>query len=270
MNENLNFAMTFSPSKDLIINLLRVADGEERDADEISEYTAMPGGDSSGKLRPQLDYARAMGVLEYSYDKKKYIIRKTALGETLYDEDFSFDEKITLQLLNYNMSSKTNGTLVWNLLTRKILSSKPTSYVTIYNFLEAKYEKDEKSSKRIFTPYKSAQKSFFQVLNFIEDSDNEIKIKPLKIDKRHAYMYAYTLLNDWEILFPKESEITFFQLSDEIEWGQGFGWDEEDTFIALQLCEEYGAIRINKQLVPMTIVRNISKEESLRRMFDLL
>lgn len=270
MNENLNFAMTFSPAKELIINLMRVADGEERDEKEICEFTAMPGGESSGKLRPQLDYAQSMGLLQYTYAKKKYIISKTSLGEKIYDEDFSLDEDMTLELLNYNMSSSTNGTLVWNLLVRKLLSSKVTSYSTIYNYFEAKYEKDEKSARRIVTPYKSSQNGFFEQIGFLNDEQDGLRIRPLKINKRYVFMYAYTLFSDWDILFGKESELPFSQISDDIQWGQGFGWNDEETFRALQLCEDYGLIRINKQLVPMTIVKNISKDETLRKLFELL
>ena len=82
-------------------------------------------------------------------------------------------------------------------------------------------------------------------------------------------MYAYTLFSDWDILFSQESELAFPQISDVIQWGQGFGWNDEETFKALQLCDDYGLIKINKQLVPMTIVKNISKDETLRKLFDL-
>lgn len=271
MIESLNFAMDFPADKDLIINLMRIADGEEREKELVNEYAGMPGGKSTGKLEPHLNYAQAMGLLEFTKSKGNFTITKTKLGEKVEEEDFSLTEGLTLEVINYNLSSNTIGTLGWNILIRKILSAKSTSIETIYNLFETKYEKDEKAARKIITPFKSMQNGFFQELNFLDtSSQNEMKIKGCRINKKHVYMYAYTLFSDWDVLFSNAPEITFADINEILQWGQGFGWNEEETFKALQLCEEYGLLKINKQLVPMTVVRNASTEDALRKLYDLL
>jgi len=270
MIDSLNFAMGFPVTKDLIINLLRVADGNIRSIEELNENTAMPGGDSTGKLKPHLDYAIAMGVLKQEKYKGNILLRRTALGEKIMMEDLSIEEELTLQLLNYNITSNLCGSLLWNIIVRQLPINNVLPYATLKKYLEIKHNKSEKSARKIISPFVSSQEGIFQSINFISRNKESITIKSLKINRRYAFMYAYTLLSDWDAIFANEPEISFENVRDTLQWGAGFGWNEDVIFTVLQLCEDYGAIKLNKQLVPMTIVRNISADEALDKLYDLL
>lgn len=44
--------------------LLRIADRRERSVQEISEETGIPTGKFTGKVKPHIEYARYMGLIE--------------------------------------------------------------------------------------------------------------------------------------------------------------------------------------------------------------
>lgn len=270
MNTNWNFAMTFPPTKDLIINLVRFADGEQRTQEELSSYAGMPGGKSSGKLRPHLDYAQSMGLIRYTYQEGKYTVTRTPLGEKIYVEDFSMDEELTLEVCNYFLSSLTIGTEVWNTIIRKSVINNTTNIPMLTKIMVLKNNKSEESISRILAPFKSAQQNYLKALRFASFENENIYVKSLPINRQNVYMYAYTLLFEWNKLCKQDTEITYDRIMNEIQWGLGFGWTEVDAFQALQLCEEYGIIKINKQLTPMTIVKNNDINYVLNHMYSLL
>ncbi len=81
MSENVNFHMTFPPTPAYIGRLLKIADGRVRTVAEIAEETGIPEGASSGKVRPHIQYASYMGLLN-STD-----FTRTPLGKIVYLED---------------------------------------------------------------------------------------------------------------------------------------------------------------------------------------
>jgi len=104
MNKNINFAMTFPPEKSIIIVLLQIADGcTERNIDEISSYTGIPVGKSSGKVKPNIDYAQAMGLINYKVNKGNYVLSKSNLGQVIYEEDY----------FKCNIYSSNDGFISW-------------------------------------------------------------------------------------------------------------------------------------------------------------
>ena len=78
MSENVNFHMTFPPTPAYIGCLLKIADGRVRTVAEIAEETGIPEGASSGKVRPHIQYASYMGLLNSSD------FTRTPLGKIVY------------------------------------------------------------------------------------------------------------------------------------------------------------------------------------------
>lgn len=282
MNLNINFAMTFPPQKSIIIGLLRIADGiNEYSLSEISSCTGIPDGKSTGKVKPSIDYAVSMGLLNAETKNGLYILKRTPLAEIIVLEDFGLTEDITLQVLNYFLSSNSIGCIPWNLIVRNaiILQGDTVDNCALSDKLEREFGKDKKQQKRVTTPFRSAHKDFFQSINFVsEDGDNKIKINRLPVNKRFIFMYAYSLLFDWEKLLinknehteKSHNEIGFDDIIFKIQWGAGFHWDEKTVFEVLELMAEKNIIKLNKQLVPMTVIRNIESKDVLPKIFSLL
>ena len=113
MSENVNFHMTFPPTPAYIGRLLKIADGRVRTVAEIAEETGIPEGASSGKIRPHIQYASYMGLLN-STD-----FTRTPLGKIVYLEDCMLTEKLTQMLCHVNMISPT-GAPMWRYLFHEL------------------------------------------------------------------------------------------------------------------------------------------------------
>jgi hypothetical protein len=278
MNTNINFAMTFPPEKTIIIGLLNIADGvSQYSLDEISSVTGIPKGNSSGKVKPNIDYAQAMGLINFTSKAGMYILTRTKLAEIIYQEDFGLNETLTMQMLNYFMSSESIGTSLWNLLIRN--KSIVSGDFIDSHALETKLERDHKKSveqqQRVISPLKSAHRDFFSSISFIEESlEKRIKINKLSVNSRFVFMYAYTLLFDWEALLYDKSdvinEIDINKITSTLKWAEGFHWSEKDMFEALELISEKQIIKINKQLTPATVIKNSKSEDILNKLYSLI
>ena len=113
MSENVNFHMTFPPTPAYIGRLLKIADGRVRTVAEIAEETGIPEGASSGKVRPHIQYASYMWLLNSSD------FTRTPLGKIVYLEDCMLTEKLTQMLCHVNMISPT-GAPMWRYLFHEL------------------------------------------------------------------------------------------------------------------------------------------------------
>ena len=122
MSENVNFHMTFPPTPAYIGCLLKIADGRVRTVAEIAEETGIPEGASSGKVRPHIQYASYMGLLNSSD------FTRTPLGKIVYLEDCMLTEKLTQMLCHVNMISPT-GAPMWRYLFHELFPENLSDYL---------------------------------------------------------------------------------------------------------------------------------------------
>ena len=62
---NLNFHQTLKPEKQYVGSILDVANNTDTmSVPNISSYTGIPNGKSSGKVEPHISYAKYMGLIE--------------------------------------------------------------------------------------------------------------------------------------------------------------------------------------------------------------
>ena len=66
--------------------------------------------------------------------------------------------------------------------------------------------------------------------------------------------YGFVLFSYWDELYPEQSEITSTQLF-ELGFGKSFGWGTNTESEVLEQLSEKQIIRLNKQLMPYTVLR---------------
>jgi hypothetical protein len=84
------------------------------------------------------------------------------------------------------------------------------------------------------------------------------------------YIYSYTLFSSWDKYFPSQQEITIDQIITSLNWSKRFGFDEDETIYALDQMEEENMVKVNKQLLPFTIIRTAETSQLLPHLYDLL
>ena len=80
---------------------------------------------------------------------------------------------------------------------------------------------------------------------------------------------SYILFEFWDELFNGQEEISAVQFS-ELCFGKVFGWNEQKEYEVLEHLADKGIIRLNKQLVPYTILRLTDKNAVMARLYSEL
>lgn len=258
MANSLNFHGTFPPTPAYIGRILKIADGEEKTVEEISELTGIPQGKSSGKVEPHIAYAAYMGLL----DKENF--SKTKLGKTVLKEDSVLSEKLT-QLVCHSMLTSITGAEMWHFFFRELMPENKEGIsrlrltdVMIQKFGTARY-----------APVISTYTKQLVKLKLLEDDGDIIKISPLPVERDMLYVYGFALLHEWENIFPNDIEITATQL-ETMKFGAAYGWDNNTEYEVLKRLCDKEIIGMNNQLIPFTLKRLTTENTLIPKLYSLL
>lgn len=271
INNNLNFHQTFSPEKEAIAQILNLARKENRplDKDEISKMTTIPTGESSGKIVPTIIYAEYMGLLDIEKSGGYFKLSLTSLGETISNEDPYLSEPITMWACHYNLTSKESQAKVWSYVFNEIIPQLGTAiskevFINIIN----KYFLKEIN----LTPFRSCYLNdrSFGNLGLMKDEGNKYIFTPHKVDPTYKYLYAYQLLLCWERHLEDRTEITIDEIRDSLYFGNSYLWNERNLLNLLDLLQDERIILMNRQLNPITVVKQEKSINMLNRVYSLL
>lgn len=271
MNYSLNFHQTFAPEKEAIAQLVQFASRNNGflSKEEISALTAIPTGERSGKVVPHILYAEAMGLIKVNKEDSNFSLELTTLGEVVNSEDPFLIEDLTNWLCHYNLSSTESPAAMWSFIFNSIIKSSGLEFThqSLINALTRKFD----TNKINVTPFRtcySAEKSFGN-LNILDIEEDKYIFKQHRINRAFRYLYAYLLISKWEKWLPNQSEITFGDLM-EIGFGAPFLWDEQCIMEVLEVFNEERFIIINRQLSPITLIKQVSSDLMLSKMYSFL
>ncbi len=267
---NVNFHQTFKPESQYISSILNVADGESQlSIKDISSLTGIPQGKSSGKVEPHILYANYMGLIDYEKKNGQIKLKKTPLGEIVSIEDPGLQEPLTKLLLHVMMLRKDEGVSVWSIIFKKILPKYRSGIKKDMLLLELNQIYDGKISAKNIAPFYGSYDDLFSELNLITIADEIIMVKPLVYDKEFIFLYALGLWEYWDEKFAHQEEISSLQF-EELNYGKSFGWDVQNEYKILEHLADRGLIRMNRQLMPYTILRLADKQELISRLYSEL
>lgn len=268
--ESLNFHQTFRPEKQYIAAILELADDSTaKTVKDISSLTGIPNGERSGKVEPHIIYAKYMGLISYEKKDREYRICRTPLGEVIYIEDPGLQEKLTLLVCHSMMQRENDGAPLWRTIIKKIMPQYRTGIKKDMLIKELLSPFDGRATTKNVAPFYSSFDSFFDSLKFLVDEGESIKLEPLQYDKEFIYAYAIAFLSYWEEMYSKQDEITSFQM-DELHFGEVYGWDMQTEYEVLEHLADKGIIRMNRQLMPYTILKLVEIEDLYCKLYSEL
>lgn len=267
---NLNFHQSFKPEKQYIGSILDVANNTEAmSVSSISSCTGIPNGKSSGKVEPHISYAKYMGLIEAEKQGGEYSLSKTQLGNIVYVEDPGFQEDLTILLCHAMMTRNVAGADMWNAAFTKVLPNYRGGIKKEILLKEFEQMFDGKANKKNFAPFISSYEDMFSCVGILNVDDELVTVNETGYNKEFIYMYAYILFEFWDELFNGQEEISAVQFS-ELCFGKVFGWNEQKEYEVLEHLADKGIIRLNKQLVPYTILRLTDKNAVMARLYSEL
>ena len=264
----VNFHKTFAPQDSYLSKIMELASQQYVGTkEEISEITGIPTGKTSGKVVPHILYAYYMGLISYNLEKGCYTLSLTPLGKLVRENDKYLFEDVTKMLCHYNLCDEYIGANIWSFVYRLPVMLEETMSETA---MKRKYN-DHFGVNADLTPLKKtySEDGFLAVLGLLDFAEG-VKIKSLFYNDSMLYVYAYGLLSSWERVFPSEQEITSDQLSLKLYWGKRFGFDDDEILFALERLEDSGIIKLNKQLVPYTLIKISEAASILPHLYDLI
>lgn len=264
---NLNFHQTFKPEKAYLSEIISIADMcQGLSIKEISKVTGIPTGESSGKVEPHIIYANYMGLINYEKKENLYYLKLTALGKIVKHEDIGLQEKITLLLCHCMIVRGANGAELWSYIFKNIL---PRYRYVVKSKLLVKELEQQYGSKLKMAPFNGSYLDIFLGLNMVEISTEGICLKKHQYNSEFIYLYAIVLYEYWNEIFAGQDEIASNQLED-IGFKYSFGWNNKEEYEVLEHLVDKGIIRMNRQLMPYTILRLIDEEEIIKRLYSEL
>lgn len=266
--KSTTFHGSFQPQIIYLSKILELAKQKyEGNKFDISRLTGIPTGESTGKVVPHIRYLEYMGLIRSSTDVGKYKLTLTELGDIVYNEDKYLLEDVTKQALHYYLTHQEIGAPQWSFLFREY----PYEYdeKLDLNVIEEK-GKIELGKPLELGPLKGMYTmGDFSTLNLIDYSkSNNLTIKRCYPKAESYHLYAYTLIADWENFFPKQKEITMDAIINELKWNKGFGFDYETTLEVLDELCALGYVTINKQLMPITIIKNSESKDIIHLIYS--
>ncbi len=264
----LNFHQTFRPEKQYIAAILDIAEEEKcRSIREISLMTGIPTGESSGKVEPHIIYADFMGLINFEKKDGGYKINRTSLGDTVYMEDPGLQERLTELVCHSMIVREKNGALLWSAIFRNIMPRYRTSITRDMLLKELNACLTGRITTKNIAPFFGSYESFFEQLNLIEDNGDVLSVRAMSYDKEYIYAYALALLAYWKETYLEQDEISSDQLK-KMRFGSAFGWDEQQEYEVLEHLSDKGIIRLNRQLMPYTILRLSESEDLIKRLYS--
>ncbi|WP_339289192.1 hypothetical protein [Paenibacillus sp. FSL E2-0201] len=269
---NLNFHQTFAPEKEHLIKIISISEGSSTlTKEEIFEQTNIPTGVRSGKVVPHIKYAEHMGLINSSVNDSKYLLSRTALGDLVKKEDPYMLEPLTELLTHYFLTSKVFGAALWSYIFRSCVPvyGAEISSVNMISALERHF-----GTKKInLSPFRTSylqEKSALSTLSFLTLTTDSWIFSKQQIVRSYQFLYAYTLLEDWEQVFGERTELSLDEISNNLGWNHAYLWDKKTTLDVLDLLADAGIVSINRQLNPLIIIKNSKASEIQLKIYSML
>jgi len=267
---SLHFHQTFAPEREYISKLLALADGNLLlSKEDIFEKTGIPTGKSSGKVEPHICYAVFMGLLTDQVKNGDHLLARTELGKAVFENDPHLMEPLTMLLCHYNLSRPISGAALWHYVFHKAIPGlgRHIEGAVLDNVCRNEFGPTKIRFSPLRTCY-SADKCLGQL--GLLDVENDIwRFKPAPYQSDYLYAYAYTLLSSWEWLLPNRREVTFDEVQDVIGWNKSYLWSDRETLNALDSLGDLRVISLNKQLKPITVIRNATQYSVLEKLYSV-
>ncbi|MGP5713884.1 hypothetical protein ACTXPD_18040 [Vreelandella alkaliphila] len=269
----LSFHMTFQPERHYLRALLAFAQLNDCPAtiETISEQTGIPTGKSSGKVRPLLQYARGMGLIESVTKPGEGVqLQLTSLGKTVMDEDSHLIEQTTQWALHLMLCRARGGAEVWHAVFVEAAAALGRDFdeADFEVYLENKYGSSRNAVGPLVRSY--ADPAALGKAAAIQKEGGRIHLRKMPLQPAFFDTLGALLFLIWDDICPGESQIALPELENESGLMAATGWNIEEQSGFFASAESAGLFRVDRQTGAPILTRLMNTDDVLEVMYDRL
>ena len=269
----LSFHMTFQPERHYLSALLAFAQSNDGPVTiaTISEQTGIPTGKSSGKVRPLLQYARGMGLINWATKSGEGIqLQLTSPGKTVMDEDIHLIEQTTQWVLHLMLCRARGGAEVWHAVFVEGAAAlgRDLDEAHFEAYLENKYGSSRDAVGPLVRSY--ADPAALGKAAAIQKEDGRIRLRKMPLQPAFFDTLGALLFLIWDDIFPGESQIALRELESESGLMAATGWNSEEQNDFFASAESAGLLRVDRQTGAPILTRLMNTDDVLEVMYDRL
>jgi hypothetical protein len=269
----VNFHQTFIPERQYISSLLHfVATGQTGTDQDISEQTGIPVGKSSGKVPSIISYCSGMGLIEVQKMAGSGVkaFSFTPFGRAVLLEDSTLSEELSQWIAHLHLCRQNGGAEIWYHTFNKgydVLGLEFTEQ-DLTDFLDRNCGKRNKSPiGPLIRTYE--EPAAFQIANVLtRQNGNLLKRSPAPLLSGFRNGYSALLLSLWEDNFSDHRQVTTTDLESTVHWQNIGGWNQRQNETILDMLQDAGAIKIDKQMKPWVLSRLTNAKKFWAAIYD--
>lgn len=268
----LSFHMTFQPERHYLTALLKFTQSQNSDTiDGISQATGIPTGKSTGKVKPLLQYAQGMGLLELGPTNdglQQFAL--TPLAHAILREDPHLLEENTQWALHLMLCGRRGGAEVWYAVFVEAASilGRVFPEQQFEQFLINRFGSSRDAVGPLVRTY--ADPAALATVGAIACEDGRINLRRAPIQPALIDTVAALLLLNWDEAAPNDSQVALSALEAMSGLLAATGWGLEDQSRLLNEMESRGLLHVDRQTGNPILTRLATTDYVLRMMYDRL
>jgi len=262
---SINFPMTFFCERQSISKLLNLAERNYSGSiQKISDDTGIPTGKSSGKVKPHIDYATGMGLINPGFDKGIYYLTLTSFGKIVQKSDPFLDLPITQWLAHANMCDPIDGANSWVKIFTDWITTDTRSKDLISSIADIPMTK----LRPLFQMYEKRES--FGKIGVLRKEGDEFRRIQASISYEWNRGYSALILSLLERYFHSEGrkQISIPEFIQVTKLPYRFFWQGDDFLRVMQNLTSLGFVKISNLVDPPVIQSLVSAEQVWGTIYD--
>lgn len=269
----LSFHMTFQPERQYLSALLndaRYFSGGT--VSEISARTGIPTGESTGKVRPLVQYAQGMGLLEVKAlrGKGRLQLALTPLARSILSEDPHLLEENTQWALHLMLCRRHYGAEAWHavFVDAAMALGRAFTELQFEEFLTNRYGSSRDAVGPLLRTYSDA--AALSKAAAIQRRDGKMFLRKVPMQPALHDTLGALLFLTWDMAMPGDTQAAFRELEAYSGLIIATGWNLDEQCQFLGALESAGLVRVDRQTGAPILTRLVSVEHVLKVMYDRL
>lgn len=269
----VSFHMTFQPERHYLSALLKDAQSMEvGSVKEISERTGIPTGKSSGKVKPLVQYAQGMGLLEVEALRGAGKIRMTltSLGRVILRKDPHLLEESTQWALHLMLCRREGGAEVWYAVFVVAAASLGHTFSSeqFERFLLNRYGATQNAPGPLLRTY--SDPAALGKVGAIVESQEKILLRKAPMQPALYDVVAALMFLLWDSTVGDEVQIALNDLEARTGLITATGWSLVNQSNFLSAIECARLVQVDRQTGAPILTRLASTDHVLQVMYDRL